>query len=110
MTGKDQEIQKFDGSNFALWKNKMRDVLIQKMQLRPLSREAKRPEGMINDNRKELDLLAMSTIRLDPKRQCILHALGLLDCDSTEKCWTKLYSSYEKETASNKFLSNRKTL
>ena len=28
--GKDHiEIQKFDGSNFALWKNQMRDVLVQ---------------------------------------------------------------------------------
>ena len=64
MIGKDQEIHKFDGPNFALWKNKMRHVLIQRRQLRLLSGEAKRPEGMINDNREELDLLAMSTIRL----------------------------------------------
>ena len=29
--GKDHiEIRKFDGSNFALWKNKMRDVLVQR--------------------------------------------------------------------------------
>ena len=29
MTGKDHcEIPKFDGSNFTIWKNKMRDVLI----------------------------------------------------------------------------------
>jgi hypothetical protein len=33
--GKDHvEIRKFDGSNFALWKNQMRDVLVQPRQTR----------------------------------------------------------------------------
>ena len=34
--GKDHiEIRKFDGSNFALWKNQMRDVLVQRKQRGP---------------------------------------------------------------------------
>ena len=46
------------------WKNQMRDVIIQRRQLSPLSGEAKRPKGMNNDRWEELDLLAMFTIRL----------------------------------------------
>ena len=63
MSGKDHlEIRKFDRTNFALWKNQMRDVLIQRRQLIPLSEEAKRSEGMTKDDWEELDLLAISTI------------------------------------------------
>ena len=58
------ETRKFEGSNFALWKNQIRDVQIHRRQLRTLGGEAKRPKGMSNDNWEELDLLAMSTIRL----------------------------------------------
>ena len=43
--GKDHtEIRKFDGFNFALWKNQMRDVLVQRKQTRPLA--AKRRSRM----------------------------------------------------------------
>ena len=38
--------------------------MIQRRQFTPLSGEAKTPEGMTNDDWEELDLLAMSTIRL----------------------------------------------
>ena len=106
MSGKDHlEIRKFDGSNFALWKNQMRDVLIQRRQLRPLSGEAKRPEGMTKDDWEELDLLAMSTIRLHLADNVYF---TVLDCDSAEILWTKLCNTYEKETASNKVYLMRK--
>ena len=106
MSGKDHlEIRKFDGSNFALWKNQMRDVLIQRRQLRPLGGEAKRPEGMTKDDWEELNLLAMSTIRLHLADNVYF---TVLDCDSAEMLWTKLCSTYEKETASNKVYLMRK--
>ena len=41
----------------------------------------------------------MSTIRLHLADNVYF---TVLDCDSTEKVWTKLCSTYEKETASNK--------
>ena len=77
----------------------MRDVLIQRRQLRPLGGEVKRLEGMTKDDWEELDLLAMSTIRLHLAENVYF---TVLDCDSTEMLWTKLCSTYEKETASNK--------
>ena len=60
----------------------MRDVLIQRRQLRPLSGEAKRPKGMTNDDWEELDLLEMSTIRLHLVENVYF---TVLDCDSVEK-------------------------
>ena len=63
--GKDHiEIRKFDGSNFALWKNQMRDVLVQIKQTRPLGGKVKKPDDMDDDDWKELDDWTMSTIRL----------------------------------------------
>ena len=96
MSGKDHlEIRKFDGSNFSWWKNQMREVLIQRRQLRPLGGEGKRPEGMSKDDWEEPDLLAMSTIRLHLADNVYF---TVLDCDSSEMLWTKLCSTYEKET------------
>ena len=64
--GKDHiEIRKFDGSNFALWKNQMHDVLVQKKQTRPLGGKAKKSDDMDDDDDwEELDALTMSTIRV----------------------------------------------
>ena len=83
----------------------MRDVLIQRRQLRPLGGEAKRPQGMTKDYWEDLNLLAMSTIRLHLANNVYF---TISDCDSTEKLWTKLCSTYEKETASNKVYLMRK--
>ena len=83
----------------------MRDVQVQRRKLRTLSGEAKRPEGIINDEWEELDLLVMSTIRLHLADN--VQFTGL-DCDSAEKLWTKLCNTYEKEIASNKVYLMRK--
>ena len=56
------EIHKFDRFNFVLWKNQMRDEMIQRKQLKPFSGEAARLEGMTNDDWEELNLLSISTI------------------------------------------------
>ena len=60
---------------------------------------------MTNDDWEEFDLLAMSTIRLHLIDNV---CFTVLDCDSAEKLWTKLCSTYEKETASNKVYLMRK--
>ena len=48
---------KLEVANFTLWKNKMKDILIQRRQLRSLGGEVKRPEGMTKDDWEEFDLL-----------------------------------------------------
>ena len=59
------DIHKFDGNNFALWKEKMQDVLVQKKQ-RLAIMQATRTEnlGMTQIDWDELVALARSTIRL----------------------------------------------
>ena len=47
-----------------LWKNQMCDAVVQRRQMRPLGGKAKKPDDMDNDDRKEVDALTMSTIRL----------------------------------------------
>ena len=83
----------------------MRDVLIQRGQVRPLSGEAKTFQGMTNDGWEVLDLLAMSTITLWLADNVYYI---ILDCDLAEKLWNKLCRTYEKETASSKVYLIRK--
>ena len=86
--GKDHiEIRKFDGSNFALWKNQMRDVLVQRKQTRPLGGKAKKPNDMDDDDWEELDALTMSTIRLHLADSVYF---TVLDCQNSEELWKKL--------------------
>ena len=55
-------IKKFDGSNFTLWKAQIKDVLIQKKQIKAL-RPCKEGE-FIDAEWNDLDELVSSTIRL----------------------------------------------
>ena len=104
--GKDHiEIRKFDGSNFALWKNQMRDVLVQRKQTRPLGGKAKKPNDMDDDDWEELDALTMSTIRLHLADSVYF---TVLDSQNSEELWKKLCNTYEKETAANKVYLMRK--
>lgn len=57
-------FKKFDGTNFSLWKEQIRDVLIQKKQIKPLAGVEAKPANMSEDDWNELDALAKSTIRL----------------------------------------------
>ena len=56
------EIRNFDGSNFALWKNHIRDVLVQRKQMRPLGGKSKKSDDMDDDDWEELDALTVTTI------------------------------------------------
>ena len=104
--GKDHiEIRKFDGSNFALWKNQMRDVLVQRRQTRPLGGKTKKPDDMDDDDWEELDALTMSTIRLHLADSVYF---TVLDSKNSEELWKKLCTTYEKETAANKVYLMRK--
>jgi hypothetical protein len=89
------EIRKFDGSNFALWKNQMGDVLVQRRQ----TRQTKKLVDMDNDDWEELYVLTMSTIRMHLANSVYFTAL---DCKNFEELWKKLCTTNEKETTSNK--------
>ena len=57
-------IRKFDGTNFSMWKEQLKDVLVQKKQLKPISEPTAKPADMSKEDWAELDALTKSTIRL----------------------------------------------
>ena len=94
------DIKKFDGTNFALWKNQIQDVLVQKKQKFPIT-HANRIEEMNLTlfQWQEMDKLCRSTIRLHLVKSIYFF---LLDCETFHALWQKLCNMYEKEAISNK--------
>ena len=59
------EVAKFTGKrNFALWKLKVRDLLVQQRLHKALGETNKKPASMKDSNWEDLDTQALSTIRL----------------------------------------------
>ena len=48
-------IRKFNGTNINLWKEKIKDVLLQKKQLKPISGLTAKPSDMSEEDWAELD-------------------------------------------------------
>ena len=93
-------IRKFDGTNFSMWKEQIKDVLVQKKQLKPISGPTAKPPGMSQEDWAELDALAKSTVKLHLAESVYF---TMVSETTSFNLWKKLCSStYEKETASNK--------
>ena len=109
MASKDKDvydIRKFDGTNFALWKEQMQDVLVQKKQRLPILYPERTEEmDMTQLEWEELDALSRSTIRLHLVESVYF---SVLECPTTFATWRKLCNSYEKESATNKVFLFRK--
>ena len=98
------DIKKFDGSNFALWKEQIQDILVQKKQIAPITfatREAAltKPFQVTQFEWEELDAMARSTIRLHLAKPIYF---TILDCATMHATWLKLCNTYEQNTPSNK--------
>ena len=95
-------IRKFDGTNFAIWKEQIQDVLIQKGQLDPIF---ERPEGMSDAEWTKLDAKAKSTICLHLAESVYFTIVG----EKTAKdVWDKLAFDYENKSAMNKVFLMKK--
>ena len=57
------EIRKFDGKNFTLWKEMMRDVLIIQRQVEDI-RHGDKPTSMFGEEWRSMDEIARSTIQM----------------------------------------------
>jgi hypothetical protein len=58
-------LVKFDGTgNFGLWQRRVKDLLVQQGLVKALYRKTKKPEKMTDEEWEELDMKAVSTIRL----------------------------------------------
>ena len=101
------KIRKFDGTNFSLWKEQIKGVLVQKKQLKPISGPTAKPVDMLEEDWAELDALAKSMIRLHLAESVYFTVVS----ETTSfNMWKKLCSTYEKETASNKVYQMMKRL
>ena len=59
------DIEKFDRQvNFGLWKLKMKVILVQSGCHKALEGASKKPSGMTDDKWEEIDLKALSAIKL----------------------------------------------
>ena len=57
------DVVKFDGTgNFRLWQRRVKDLLVQQGLVKALYGKAKKPEMIMDDEWKELDMKAVSTI------------------------------------------------
>ena len=91
------DIKKFDGSNFALWKEQIQDILVQKKQKAPIvfaTRAAALTEHfqVTQFNWDKLDAMARSTIRL---HLAVSVYFRVLDCATVHATWLKLCNTYE---------------
>ena len=104
------DIKKFDGSNFALWKEKIQDILVQKKQRAPIAfatRQVALTEHfqVTQFEWEELDAMARSTICLHLAE---LVYFTVLDYATAYAIWLKLCNMYEENTPSNKLFLMRK--
>ena len=86
-------IKKLDGTNFAFWKKKIWQVLVQKKHIKLIKLKGERLEGIKADEWEELDELAWSTIMLT-----LLHNVYFNVAEETTSygVWQNLCDLYEK--------------
>jgi hypothetical protein len=81
------EVEKFSGKrNFELWKLKIRDLL-----QKALAVKSKKPTAMTNEEWEDLNVKALSTIRLCLADEVLFNIVGE---DTTLGLWSKLESLY----------------
>ncbi|MCO5560011.1 hypothetical protein L7F22_013617 [Adiantum nelumboides] len=96
-------IKKFDGTNFAIWKEQIRDVLIQKGQLDPIMEH---PEGKYTYTKwQKLDAKAKCTIFLHLDEFVYFTIVGKR---TARDVWDELCSSYENKSATTKVFLMKK--
>ena len=100
------DVVKFDGTgNFGLWQRRVKDLLVQQGSVKALYGKAKKPETMTDDEWEELNMKAVSTIRL-----CLANKLryDVMDDVSIVAIWLKLESRYMSKPLTNKLNLKRK--
>jgi hypothetical protein len=99
------EVEKFSGKNsFALWKLKMRDLLVQQGLQKALAGKSKKPTSMTDEDWEDLDARALSTIRLCLADEVLFN---IVEEETTTGLWTKLESLYMTKNLSNKIFLKR---
>ena len=82
-------IRKFDGSNFTMWKERMKDVLINKGLSEPLKERAE-GDGYTQTQWELLDAKALATIGLHLAESVFFTIIGKT---TTKELWDSLCSA-----------------
>jgi hypothetical protein len=93
------EVEKFSGkNNFALWKLKMRDLLVQQGLQKALAGKIKKPTSMTDEDWEDLDARALSTIRLCLADEVLFN---IVEEETTTGLWNRLESLYMTKSLMN---------
>ena len=92
------EIEKFNGHSFEFWKLNMEDLLVDKYQWIAVDRDTI-PMAMLDEDWKNLDRKAKSTIRLCVSDLVLLNVSGE---DTVKTLWDKLGNLYQSKSLVNK--------
>uniref|UniRef100_A0A2N9ELY1 CCHC-type domain-containing protein n=1 Tax=Fagus sylvatica TaxID=28930 RepID=A0A2N9ELY1_FAGSY len=97
-------LVKFDGTgNFGLWQRRVKDLLVQQGLVKALYGKTKKPEKMTDDEWEELDMKAVSTIRLLLGRRSHVRCHGgELNCRDLVESREKIYVQIPHEQTASK--------
>uniref|UniRef100_A0A2N9I9J1 Integrase catalytic domain-containing protein n=1 Tax=Fagus sylvatica TaxID=28930 RepID=A0A2N9I9J1_FAGSY len=91
---------KFDRTgNFGLWQRRVKDLLVQQGLVKALYGKTKKPEKMTDDEWEELDMKAVSTIRLLLADEVMY---DVMEENSTAGIWLNLEKRYMSKSLTNK--------
>ena len=92
-SGSSCDIRKFDEKNFALWKEMIQDVLVQRRQIEAI-RHSKTSAGKTPEEWKSVNELARSTIRMHLVENVYF---SIAKEKTAFELWEQLKSLYEKK-------------
>jgi hypothetical protein len=99
------EVEKFTGkSNFALWKLKVRDLLVQQGLHKALDGATKKPATMTTSDWEDLDARALSTIRLCLADEVLFN---IVEETTASGLWEKLEKLYMTKSLTNRIYLKR---
>ena len=99
------EVEKFTGkSNFALWKLKVKDLLVQQGLHKVLDGATKKPATMTTSDWEDLDARALSTIRLCLADEVLFN---IVEETMASGLWEKLENLYMKKSLTNRIYLKR---
>eukprot|EP00253_Pinus_taeda_P012974 PITA_12974 len=99
------EVEKFTGkSYFALWKLKVKDLLLQQGLHKALDGAIKKPDTMITSDWEDLDARALSTIRLCLADEVLFN---IVEETTVSGLWEKLENLYMTKSLTNRIYLKR---
>ena len=96
------DLVKFDGiGNFGLWQRRVQDLLVQQGLVKALYGKAKKPKKMTDDKWDELDMKAVSLIRLLLVDEVMY---DVMEENTTAEIWLNLEKRYISKSLTRNYI------